>query len=324
MTDQIERDPVLVDTMSIVNVEAASSGGVTDSSTTVNPPSRSLGQRVGKNRTLRRLRRNRAFVTCLAFVLFLVVVAVFANQLMPFDPNEQDYSALLQGPGRAHWLGTDALGRDTLSRLIIATRITLIAALEGLGTAAVLGLPTGLLAGYSGKWIGAILTRIFDALLSMPGLVLALAIVGMLGPGLTNAMIAIGVVTSPRFFRVARAAALSTSQENYIEACRAGGASRARILWRHVLPNSSGPLLVQTSFGLGLVVGSEAGLSYLGLGVQVPQASWGSMLKQAFDQVSANSFPLIPPSLALVLAIGAFFVIGDGLRDALGRDKVGS
>jgi peptide/nickel transport system permease protein len=192
-------------------------------------------------------------------------------------------------------------------------------AFQALGLAVVLGVPPGLLAGFTGRLLDGILSRIADVLLALPPLILALAITGILGPGLTNAMIAVGIVLAPRFFRVARAAAGSQRNETYVEATRAMGCSTTRILFRHVLPNSSGPLLVQVTFALGLVVIAEASLSFLGLGAAPPTASWGSMVRDGFNNVYVSTFQLIAPSVMITLTILAFSTLGDALRDALGR-----
>lgn len=269
-----------------------------------------------RNRVTRQLFSKKVVVVSVIFLVALVVVAVIAPWVAPKDPDVQDLGNRLQAPGGDHLLGTDPFGRDTFSRLLVASRVTLLASVQGLGLAVVAGIPLGLLAGYVGSWLGAILSRIADGLLSLPPLILALAIIGILGPGLTNAMIAIGIVLAPRFFRVARGAAESVASEGYIEAAEADGCSPWRILSRHVLPNASGPLLVQASFGVGLVITAEAGLSFLGLGVQAPQSSWGSMIREGFDVVYEDTFMLIPPTLMVVLTILAMFLLGDGLRDA--------
>jgi peptide/nickel transport system permease protein len=274
---------------------------------------------IRKSRVLHRLLRNPAAVVSLGFIALLVFVAVFAPVLTPHDPASQELVSLLQGPSGDHWLGTDGLGRDVLSRLIQGTRISMLAALQGVGLAVALGLPTGLLAGFTGGRIDTVISRIGDVFMALPGLILALAIAGVLGPGLTNAMIAIGVISAPRLMRIARAAALSVRHETYVEAQRAVGCSTSRILWRHVLPNASGPLLVQITFLFGAVVLAEASLGFLGLGAVPPTASWGNMLKEAFLSIHRTQNPMIAPSVMIMLTILAFSVLGDALRDALGR-----
>jgi peptide/nickel transport system permease protein len=255
------------------------------------------------------------------FVALLVAIALASPFIMPKDPARQSLLEALEGPSRDHWLGTDGLGRDNLSRLIEGTRVTLWAALQAITLGIVLGIPTGLVAGYTGRKIDAALNRIADVLLALPPLILALAIVGILGPGLTNAMIAIGVIMAPRFFRLARAAATSVRNETYIEATRAMGCTPSRILFRHVLPNSSGPILVQLTFALGSAVTAEASLSFLGLGAKPPTASWGSMVRDGFTHIFDTRFQLVAPSTMIFLTILAFTVLGDALRDALGRQS---
>lgn len=255
-------------------------------------------------------------MVAMGFLLLLVVVAVLAPVLSPYDPAAQELRAQLQGPSGEHLLGTDGYGRDVLSRLIHSSQITLLAVLQALAVAVGLGIPIGLLSGFV-PWIDRIVARIADALLSVPPIVLALAVVGVLGPGLTNAMLALGIVMAPSLFRLARSAAAGASKELYIEACRSVGCSRWRLIWRHVLPNASSPLLVQTTFYAGVIILAEASLSFLGLGVQAPQSSWGSMLRDAFDNIYEAPAGLVAPALMIMFTILAFAQLGDGLRDAL-------
>jgi peptide/nickel transport system permease protein len=273
-------------------------------------------RRFGRSRPMRELRRNRGVLVAVGFLLFLLVVAVLAPVLAPYDPDAQELRARLQGPSGEHLLGTDGFGRDVLSRLIYSSRVTLLAVVQALAVAIALGVPIGLLCGFV-SWLDRIVARIADALLSVPPIVLALAVVGVLGPGLTNAMIALGIVMAPSLFRLARSSAASASHELYIEACRSVGCSRWRLIWRHVLPNASSPLLVQTTFFAGVVILAEASLSFLGLGVQPPDSSWGSMLRDAFDNIFDGAWSLIPPAIMIMLTILAFARLGDGLRDAL-------
>jgi peptide/nickel transport system permease protein len=281
----------------------------------------SVVTRFRKSKVVRRFFHNKAAVIGFSFIVFLVLVALLTLVWTPQDPNAQNLLHRLKGPSTSNLLGTDAFGRDLLSRLMVATRVTLLAACQGIGIAVVLGIPAGLAAGYIGGAFDNVMSRIADALLTLPPLILALALVGMLGPSLSNAMIAIGIVIAPRFYRIARAAAGSIKHENYIEAVRAMGASMPKVLQRHVLPNASGPLLVQVSFAVGLVIVAEASLSFLGLGVRPPTASWGSMVRDGFNNVRITSFPIIPPAVMIVLTIMAFSMIGDGMRDALGRQS---
>jgi len=274
-------------------------------------------RRRGGGRALRQLRRNRAAMAALTFLGLVLVAAVLAPLLAPADPAAQDLLDRLQGPSAQHLLGTDTFGRDVLSRLLYGAQVTLLAVLQALLIAAVAGIPLGLLAGFVAGPVDAVLGRVSDALLSLPPLVLALAIVGVIGPGLTNVMVAIGIVLAPPLFRLARGAAQAVTGETYIEACRAAGLSPARILGRHVLPNAGSPLLVQLTFSAGVVIVAEASLSFLGLGVQSPGSSWGTMLRDAFDAIYDSPYFMVAPALAIVLTILSFAVLGDGLRDAL-------
>ncbi|RZL25432.1 MAG: ABC transporter permease [Rhodococcus sp. (in: high G+C Gram-positive bacteria)] len=269
------------------------------------------------SRPLRLLRGNRLAMVALGFLVFVILLAAFGGMLAPYDPNAQDLSNSFAPASGSHWLGTDIYGRDMLSRLLDAASVTLAAIVQAVGVAAVLGIPFGLFAGLVGGAVGTVLSRISDALQSLPPLILAIAIVGILGPGLTNAMLAIGIVLAPSLFRLARGAAESVATETYIEACRALGCSQWRLLWRHVLPNAASPILVQLTFSAGVAIVAEASLSFLGLGVQSPQTSWGSMLRDAFDNVYTAPTALIAPAIMIVATVLAFSTFGDGLRDAL-------
>jgi peptide/nickel transport system permease protein len=266
--------------------------------------------------------KRRAAWIAFAFMCFLILVAVLGPVLAPHDPNVQDLVNRNAHSSGSHLLGQDLYGRDVLSRLILGTRVTLLAALVAVTVAVAIGVPTGLLAGFRGGIVDAIFSRLTDALLSMPALILVLAIITVLGPGVTRAMVAAGVVSSPRLFRVARGAAIRVAQLPFVEAARADGASSGRILFRHILPNSSGPLLVQVSFILGFAIMAEASLSFLGLGVAVPTASWGSMLRESFTQINRSSFQLFPPIIIITLTVYALTIIGDATRDSLSRREL--
>ena len=260
-------------------------------------------------------RRPMSMRVALVVAIGLAVVAVLAPWIQPRNPAGIDMSRSLLGPSMKNPLGTDALGRDVLSRLIFATRVTVVALLQGLGIALVLGLPAGLISGYLRGPVDAVVSRFSEAFQALPPLVLAMGIVAALGPGLTNAMIAVGIVLAPRFFRVARGAALTISALGYMEALEADGYRRSRLLWRHVLPNASGPLLAQISFTVGVVIQTEASLSFLGLGVRPPDASWGSMIRSAFDDIKEHPFELLPPTLTVVITALAMFHLADWFSD---------
>lgn len=274
-------------------------------------------------RIARRFWRDKVGVASLGGLLFLVLVAVVSRFWTPYEPTEQNLLARLQGPSAAHWLGTDSLGRDILSRLMTATWTALTSAALAVGLAMVGGVLLGLFAGYLEGVLDAVLSRISDLLLSLPPLLFAVAIVGALGPGLTNAMIAIGVLLLPRFYRLTRAATMEIKNETFVEAARASGAGTVSIVRHHVLPNITSPLLVQISFSAAVAIVSESGLSFLGLGAQSPTTSWGSMVDEGFDRLAESSWSIIPPSVAIVITILLLSLLGDSLRDAAGRQTSG-
>jgi peptide/nickel transport system permease protein len=275
-----------------------------------------------RRRYLRLLLGRPSSVVALGFVLVLAALAVLAPWLSPYDPFAQDLAGKFAPWSGEHLLGTDELGRDVVTRLLYAIKLALLAPLISVGVALVLGVPTGLWAGLSRGWVDAVLSRIADALLSLPGLAFALAIIAVVGPGLTNVMIALGIVFTPSLFRVVRGAALAVAKEPFIDAARSIGSSTPRILWVHVLPNVAAPLLVQATILMGLALLSEAGLSFLGLGVQPPEASWGSMLRSAYENQFEAPLSVLPPGIAVVLTVLAFNTLGDAIRDAMsGRGR---
>ena len=278
-------------------------------------------------RLLRRFLANKLAVAGSIVLVLVVTVAVLAPLLAPHDPDTQDLLLRLQRPGTdGHPLGTDQFGRDVLSRLIFGARVSLLAAAQAVGVAALLGVPLGMLAGYGSRRSDGVLSWANDALMSVPALTLALTIVAVLGPGsLSNAMIAVGIVSAPRFFRVARAATQDVRHETYIEASRAIGCTRSRILSRHVFPNAVTPLVIQVTLTFGAAIVAEASLSFLGFGVRAPTASWGSMLNDAYVNLSQAPYLVYIPGATIAVVVLAFTLVGDGLRDALGtRTKAGA
>lgn len=272
----------------------------------------------------RRVLRRKSSVIAGVFIVILVLVAIFAPLLAPFDPDAQNLVGRLKGPNSTNWLGTDDYGRDVLSRIIFGARVSLWAAAQAATLALVIGLPLGVIAGYHGGWIGVVLTRIMDALMSAPSLVLAITIVAVLGPGITNAMLAIGVIMAPRFFRVSRASTMDVRHETYIEASIALGCSTFRTTARHILPNVMPPIVLVISVSLGTAVAAEASLSFLGLGVRAPTASWGSMLTTAASNMRLAPHLVWPPGVMIFLTVLAFTYLGDGVRRALIRSRSGS
>jgi len=253
-----------------------------------------------------------------AAVLLLVVLAALAGPLLaPYSANAVDLSRALQPPSGAHWFGTDELGRDVFSRVVLAARVSMLVSIVSVTIAFVVGVTLGLVAGYAGGWTDTVAMRVVDVMFAFPVLLLALSIVAILGPGLTTAMIAIGVVYTPIFARVARASTLSVREESYVRAARGMGARPLGIIVRHVLPNVAAPLIVQTSLSLAFAILSEAALSFLGLGVQPPEPSWGRMLFDARGYLDQAWWMAVFPGLAVFVTVLAFNLLGDTLRDVL-------
>jgi peptide/nickel transport system permease protein len=263
------------------------------------------------------LRRDLRAAVSLAFLLALGLLALCAPLIAPYPVTAQDVDNTLASPSAAHLLGTDDLGRDVFSRMVHGGAATLYASGLAVGIALLLGLPVGLLAGYTGGWVDDGISRFIDALLSFPSIVLAIAVTGALGIGLTNGMIAVGIVFSPQIARLVRARALVVRQELYVDAARCFGASTGRILWRHVLPNTVQPVIVQVTLLLAAALLAEASLSFLGLGIQPPQPSWGSMLARAYQNMELAPEQMYAPGLAILLTALAFNTLGESLRIAL-------
>jgi peptide/nickel transport system permease protein len=268
-------------------------------------------------RAARRLRRRRAAMFGLAIVLGFIALALFAPWIAPHDPIATSWSAIRKAPNAAHWFGTDDIGRDVLSRVIWGTQASLLAGVVSVSISLALGVPIGLVAGFLGGAVDGLISRITDAFLACPFLILAIALAAFLGPSLSNAMIAIGVSATPIFVRLTRAQVLNIKVEDYIEAARAVGNPPWRIALRHVLPNVTAPLIVQATLAIAAAVIAEASLSFLGLGQQPPAPSWGSMLNTAKNYVDQAPWMAIWPGLAIFLLVLAFNLLGDGLRDAL-------
>jgi len=289
--------------------------GVTAAAGSPMPPSSG-----GFRRFLKRFLAQRTPTIALGMLALVVLAAVFAPILAPHDPEVTDLSNVLADPGDSGLLGTDDLGRDVLSRLLFAVRISLLAAVQAVLVSIVLGVPPGLIAGYYGGRIDALVMRITDAVMSFPFLILAIAIVGVLGPSLTNAMFAVGFVFAPRLLRLVRATAAGIREETYIEASKSIGTPARSIIWRHVVPNSLPPLIVQVSLLAGFAMLAEASLSFLGLGVQAPDTSLGSMLQRGIPHLNRAPTLVIFPGVVISLLVLLFNVVGDGLRDSLGRE----
>jgi len=260
----------------------------------------------------------RKFVVFGVFVLVcLVVVAIFAPLIAQYDPYKNDMANSLLSPSGSHWLGTDNLGRDVFSRLVYGARTALQVGFGTVAVAAILGVILGLLAGFIGGWINAVIMRIMDALMGFPMLVLALLLAAVLGGGIQNVIIALGVATIPGYTRLMCATTLSVKENEYILAQRAIGGKSFRTMTRHVLPNAIQPVIVLITTMLGNVILAEASLSFLGIGIKPPGAAWGSMASGGFRDLATHPLLSFAPSIAIMLVVFAFNMVGDGLRDAL-------
>lgn len=273
-------------------------------------------------RALRRLSRRPSAMVGLFFVVFFVLLAILAPWVSPYDPLATSWSAIRKAPSWAHWFGTDEIGRDVLARVIWGTRASLLAGVVSVSISIALGVPIGLLAGYAGRWPDALISRVTDAMLATPFLILAIALAAFLGPSLTNAMIAIGISATPIFIRLTRAQVQTVKVEDYVEAARALGNPHPRIAVRHILPNVVPPLIVQATLAIAAAVIAEASLSFLGLGQQPPAPSWGSMLNTAKNYVEQAPWMAVWPGLSIFLLVLSFNLLGDGMRDALDPREV--
>jgi peptide/nickel transport system permease protein len=252
----------------------------------------------------------------LAIVVLFVAIAVLAPLVAPYDPTRTSWTAIRRAPSMLHWFGTDENGRDVLSRVIWGARASLLAGVVSVGIAMAAGVPIGMLAGFRGGWIDALISRFTDAMLACPFLILAIALAAFLGPALENAMIAIGISATPIFIRLARGATMAAKVEDYVEAARSIGNPRWRVAVRHILPNIVPPLLVQATLTIATAIIAEASLSFLGLGQQPPAPSWGSMLNTAQRFMEQAPWMAVFPGLSIVLVVLGFNLLGDGLRDA--------
>jgi peptide/nickel transport system permease protein len=268
---------------------------------------------------VRRILSQRSAVVGLAIVVFFTLLAICAPLVAPYDPNATNWLTVRHAPSNLHWMGTDDLGRDVLSRVIYGTQASLLAGLIAVVIAIFAGLPLGLIAGYFGGWMDAVISRCTDALLACPFLVLAIALAAFLGASLENAMIAIGISAMPIFIRLARGQVLSIKNEDFVIAARGQGMSDRSIIVSHILPNVVTPVIVQATITMAVAILAEASLAFLGLGQRPPAASWGSMLDVARQFMIDAPWMSIWPGLAIVTIVLGFNLLGDGLNDALNR-----
>ncbi|NLS18916.1 ABC transporter permease [Rhizobium sp. P40RR-XXII] len=269
------------------------------------------------NRAWRKLRANKGALVGLAVILFFTAIAALAPLLPIPDPVATSWSAIRKAPSAAHWLGTDDLGRDILSRMIWGAQASLMAGIFSVAIAVAIGVPFGLISGYYGGWIDQIISRITEAFLAMPFLITAIALAAFLGPSLTNAMIAIGLSATPVFVRLTRGQVLAVKTEDYVEGARSIGLRHTSIIMRYILPNVFAPILVQATLTIATAIIAEASLSFLGLGQQAPSPSWGSMLNVAKNYLEQAPWMAMWPGTAIFLVVIGFNLLGDGMRDAL-------
>jgi peptide/nickel transport system permease protein len=266
---------------------------------------------------LYRFRRSKGAMIGLVIMVLLAIAAIFAPIISPYDPIKIDPAHSLYSPGSPYLFGTDQYGRDIFSRVIYGSRVSLVIGLISVGIAMVIGVTVGLVSGYYGHWIDSILMRIIDVMLAFPGILLALAIVSILGPSVRNMMIAVGISAIPEYARLTRGSVLSAREALYVDAARVIGVPNRTILWRHLLPNVVTPIIVAATLGVGSAILTAAALSFLGLGAQPPQAEWGRMLSDGRAYLQSQWWISTFPGLAIMVAVLAMNMLGDGLRDAL-------
>lgn len=267
--------------------------------------------------SISRILKSKTSLIGLLIIILLLVVAAIAPMIATHDPEIQQVLDRYQPPSSQHYLGTDELGRDIFSRIVYGTRISLQIGVIAVGISLIVGVLLGGIAGFFGRWLDMIIMRLIDIMMAFPSILLAIAMVAVLGPGLTNAMIAVGIVGIPHFARIVRSTVLSVKETEYIESARAIGVKNKRILFRHVLPNCMAPIIVQTTLSVGTAILDAAGLSFLGLGAQPPDPEWGAMLSDGRAALQSAPWVVAFPGMAIFLFVLGFNLFGDGLRDAL-------
>ncbi|MCW2750694.1 MAG: oligopeptide transporter permease protein [Aeromicrobium sp.] len=302
------------------NADPRLHGPWTDFAGWAGPPAEETRSETVLRRFVRRFLKRRVAVVAMVYLTIITLAAILAPLVAPYDPLHQDLHNVLKSPTSSHPFGTDEIGRDVLSRMIFGARVSLLAAGQAVVLAVVLGVIPGLLAGFVGGWVDAVISRITDAIMSFPPLLLAIAIVGVFGPNLRNAMIAVGIIFAPRFLRLVRASVLVVKEETFVEASRSIGTPTAVILRSRILPNILSPLIVQVSLSFGFAMLAEASLSFLGLGVQPPDASWGAMVGRGYQFLELVPSLVLFPGAGIALTVLAFNILGDGVRDSFGRE----
>lgn len=264
-----------------------------------------------------RMKRNRLAMVGLVIIIILVITAIFADYIAPYDYAEQNLANQYQTPNAEHWFGTDELGRDIFSRVVYGSRVSLRVGFISVSISMTIGVAIGAITGYYGGKIDNILMRFIDIVQALPDILLAIAIMAALGPGLTNLMVAVGIAAIPGYARLVRSSVLSLRDQEFVEAARANGSSDARIILKHIIPNCMAPIIVQATLGVAYAIINAAGLSFIGLGLEPPTPEWGAMLSGGRAYIRDYPHMTLFPGLAIVLTILALNLLGDGLRDAL-------
>ncbi|HEY2419916.1 MAG TPA: nickel transporter permease [Neobacillus sp.] len=266
---------------------------------------------------IRSFYKNRLALAGLGIVIFFIILAIIAPFIAPYDYKEQVLTDRMLAPSSKHWFGTDDFGRDIFSRILYGARISLLVGFSSVSGSVVIGTLLGIIAGYYGRWVDAIISRIFDIMLAFPSILLAIAVVSILGPSLQNALIAIAVINIPNFGRLVRSKVLSVKQEEYIMAAKAVGMKDTRILFHHILPNSISPVIVQATLAIATAIIEAAALGFLGMGAKAPTPEWGKMLADSKNYITQAPWTLFFPGVAIMLTVLGFNLMGDGLRDIL-------
>jgi ABC-type dipeptide/oligopeptide/nickel transport system permease subunit len=275
-------------------------------------------------RLWRQFRHNRAGLIGLVILAAFLLAGLTANILAPYDPYEIDLEGGLKGPSAKHWLGRDELGRDLLSRVIYGARLSLVIGVIAVSIGVGLGVPIGAVSGYLGGWADLLVQRLIDILLAFPGILLAIVLVAILGVGLPQVMVAVGIVSIPVYARLVRGQVLSLRSQEFVDAARAMGATAGRVIWRHILPNTLAVIIVQSTLQIAAAILAAAALGFLGLGAQPPAAEWGSMLSNARQYIRLAPHNVTFPGVAIMLTVLGFNLVGDAIRDALDPRMRGS
>jgi len=307
----------LADIASRTKQDSSRSGESDAQSTNVLGQRESATHRGHGHRVLRELTRNKFALAGAIFLIAIGVIAILAPVIAPHSPTEQSLMDRLKEPTRDHWLGTDELGRDELSRLMYGARTSLFIGLVGTAGGVILGTVLGMISGFFGGWVDTLLMRLIDIMFAFPGILLAILIVAVMGPGLGNLIVALTVWGTPTLSRIVRSSVLSLKSVEFVEASRAIGAGKSRIMFRHLLPNCVAPIIVYSTLGVAGSLLTTAGLGFLGIGVQPPNSEWGAMLSVGRSYLRETPLLMIVPGLAILLTVMSLNLIGDALRDAL-------